>query len=78
MLEGALPRLLPEGDFSNEATEFFLLNRIVSIRLRAVTRGPLTSRQSHHIRADAAVGFKPHAAQFALDPSEGGIVADTL
>lgn len=26
----------------------------------------------------AAVGSKPHAAQFALDPSEGGIVADTL
>ena len=26
----------------------------------------------------AAVGSKLHVAQFALDPSEGGIVADTL
>ena len=33
-------RAVQSGVFPSEATKLFLLNRIVSIRLRAVTRGP--------------------------------------
>jgi hypothetical protein len=35
-----LPENAHKAIFPNEATKFFLLNRIVSIGLRAVTRGP--------------------------------------
>ena len=78
-LTGILNKPAQKAVFPNEATKFFLLNRIVSIRLRAVTRGPphKTAAQTS-VPKFAAVGSKLHVAQFALDPSEGGIVADTL
>jgi hypothetical protein len=75
---GSLAQDRSEAVFPNEATKFFLLKRIISIRLRAVTRGPLTGRQAQtSVPKFAAVGSKLRVAQFALDPSEGGIVADT-
>src|ERR1035438_106036 len=43
---GSPSHIAQKAVFPNEATKLFLLNRIVSIRLRAVTRRPLTSRRA--------------------------------